>query len=103
MNLTKDLDMGIANNTGMNLTHDLEVNTRDNLTQNLEMAEEPSISSSVHKSAMGDPIDPLYPLSHAPNLNSTQTLESNQDVAIQAKQMPTFSLDSGLNQYNRNL
>ena len=103
MNLTKDLDMGIANNTGMNLTHDLEVNTRANLTQNLEMAEEPSISSSVHKSAMGDPIDPLYPLSHAPNLNSTQTLESNQDVAIQAKQMPTFSLDNGLNQYNRNL
>ena len=47
MNLTKDLDMGIANNTGMNLTHDLEVNTRANFTQNLEMAEEPSISSSV--------------------------------------------------------
>jgi len=102
MNLAKDLDMGIANNPGMNLTHDLEVNTRANLTQNLEMAEEPSISSSVHKLAVEDPVDPRNPLSHAPNLNSTQTLESNQDVATQAKQTPTFSLESGLNQDNQN-
>ena len=102
MNLTKDLDMGIANNTGMNLTHDLEVNTRANFTQNLEMAEEPSISSSVHKSALGNPIESHHLLSYAPNPNSTQTLESNQDVAIQAKQIPIFSLESGLNQCNQN-
>merc|ERR1719500_2341841 len=79
INLTRDLD----NNHGFNLTRDLEGNRRINITQHLKL----NSSSSTNSPALGDSID----FHNLPNLNSTQTLASDQNV--QPEQMPTFGLE----------
>merc|ERR1719500_659272 len=77
INLTRDLD----NNHGFNLTRDLEGNRRINITQHLKL----NSSSSTDSPALGDSID----FHNLPNLNSTQTLASDQNP----EQMPTFGLE----------
>jgi len=89
VNLTKDLymkgtnnpDLNAANNRGLNLTQDHEGNGRVNITQHLELNSSNSIDS------------PAIDFHHLPNLNSTQTLESDQNVQKQPEQMATFSIE----------